>query len=74
MPGWRRASRGTGAAGYAGRPPRPPGLCETAQPPGGIRPILPLSQLSQEEDVMDRTSPDTLAFVALFGALLFWML
>jgi len=32
------------------------------------------SQSGQEEDVMDRTSPDALAFVALFGALLFWML
>jgi hypothetical protein len=34
--------------------------------------ILP-SQSRREEDEMEKTSPDILAFVALIGALMFWM-
>ncbi len=41
---------------------------------GGAGAILGSSKSSQKEDAMDRTSPDILAFVALIGGLLFWLI
>lgn len=61
-------------AGYVRRPSRIFGVCDGAQRrPVGTGRITP-SQSSQKEDVMDRTSPEILAFVALIGGLLLWVM
>ncbi|MBY0331675.1 MAG: hypothetical protein K2X49_13510 [Acetobacteraceae bacterium] len=49
-------------------------MCGSAQRRRGAGAILGSSKSSQKEDAMDRTSPDILAFVAVIGGLLFWLI